>query len=192
MRIILASGSESRQKLLLSLGLPFETLPHGVDEEALKKKIKDPHVLCPELARAKVKSAYQQGAFVIGADQMVLLKGRFSKTHVFGKPKTFDRAFETLSFLQGKSHELICALCLQKPDGSLFEKTTINQMTMRPLSDEQIKFYLEQDRPYNCAGAYRIEKRGISLFEKIETPEFYSILGLPMISLCSQIPILQN
>ena len=111
---------------------------------------------------------------------------------MFGKPRTKQNAFEQLSFLQGKYHELVCALFLQRPDGSSFEKTTANKMTMRPLTKKQIEFYLETDKPFECAGSYRMESLGISLFEKIDTPEFYSIWGLPLITLCSEIPFLKR
>jgi len=94
-----------------------------------------------------------------------------------------------MSELQGKTHQLMTAFFLQKPDNSYFEELVISHMSMRPLNQKQIEFYLNQDKPYGCAGSYTIEKRGISLFEKIDSPDFNAIIGLPLISLCSQLKL---
>ena len=183
-KVILASDSPSRKQLLQSLGLPFQVMSHKVDEIQFQKKIKDPYILCPLLAKKKIQSIQKKNVWVIGADQMV-----YCKKKIFGKPKTKAKALQTLSFLQGKNHELVSALCLQKPDGSFFEDTVVNKMKMRPLTKKQIEYYLNQDQPYHCAGSYRIEGAGISLFEQVETRDFYSIMGLAIISLCSQLPL---
>lgn len=187
MNIILASSSKSRKKLLHSLKIPFEVIPHQVDEKPFQKRILNPRSLCRILARAKVESVNKKNFWVIGADQMAFLDGQ-----MFGKPKTKAKAFEMLSTLQGKTHELVTALCLQRPNGSYFEDLIINRMTMKPLTKKQIEFYLEKEIPYHCAGSYTIEGLGISLFEKVETSDFNAIIGLPLISLCSQIPIISK
>lgn len=182
--IILASQSPARKKLLNSIKLSFAVIPPKVDEEIYKKKIKDPKNLCQTLARIKVESIRKTNCWVIGSDQIAYLNGQ-----ILGKPGNKSKAIETLSLLQGKTHQLMTALCLQKPDGSYFEDLVINHMSMRPLTQKQIEFYLDQDKPYGCAGSYTIEKRGISLFEKIDSPDFNAIIGLPLISLCSQLKL---
>lgn len=182
--IILASQSSARKKLLSSLEIPFIIIPPSVDEDSYKRKIQNPKILCQTLARAKAESINKTDCWVIGSDQIVHLDG-----HILGKPGNKSKAIETLLFLQGKTHELMTALCLQRPDGSCFEELVINYMSMRALTQKQIEFYLDQDKPYECAGSYTIEKRGISLFEKIDSPDFNAIIGLPLISLCSQLKL---
>ena len=186
MKIILASSSKPREKLLHSLGLSFQVLPHRVDEQVYKNKISDPALLCRTLARVKVQSVQQKNSYIIGADQMAVFNGK-----AFGKPKTKEKAFEVLSLFQGKTHELATGFCLQKPDGCFFEDLIISRMTMRSLTKKQIESYLEKDEPYQCAGSYTIERLGVGLFKKIETPDFTAVIGLPLLSLCSQIPFLE-
>ena len=186
MKIILASSSKPREKLLRSLGLSFQVVPHRVDEQAYKNKISDPGLLCRTLARAKALSVQQKNFYVIGADQMAVFNGK-----AFGKPKTKEKAFEVLSLFQGKTHELATGFYLQKPDGSFFEDLIISRMTMRSLTKKQIESYLEKDEPYQCAGSYTIERLGVGLFKKIETPDFTAVIGLPLLCLCSQIPFLE-
>ncbi len=159
-------------------------IPPSVNEEVYKRKIKDPKTLCQTLAQVKAESVNKKNCWVIGSDQVVHLKGR-----IFGKPGNKNKAVEILSLLEGKTHELMTALYLQKPDGSYFEELTTSKMSMRTLNQKQIEFYLDQDEPYGCAGSYTIEKRGITLFEKIDSPDFNAIVGLPLISLSSQLKL---
>ena len=182
--IILASQSPSRKKILASLGIPFEIIPSKIDENLYKKKIQNPYTLCQTLAEAKVKAIRKNDCWVIGVDQVATINGK-----IFNKPKTHKNAVETLKQLQGQTHELLTAMYLQKPDGSYHQELVINKMYMRPLTEEEIHHYLHQDQPYECAGSYTIEKKGISLFEKIDSPDFNAILGLPMIILCSQLQL---
>lgn len=182
MRIILASKSPSRKKLLASLQLPFEVIVSEVKEEPYHQSISDPYKLCTTLARLKVEASGKKDAWVIGADQMVYCDGE-----IFGKPKTHSNSIKTLSRLQNRTHELISGLCIQKPDGSFFEKSIISKLTMKPLTEEQINRYLEIDKPYECAGSYKLESVGVSLFEKIETTDFTAIIGLPMLTVGNQL-----
>ena len=188
MKVILASSSASRKKLLRSLGIPFESKPHRVDEEEYKRKIKDPKILCETLAEKKALSVEGgKDIFVIGLDQVV-----FCENIIFGKPKTHKRAIETLSKLQGRTHELISALFIKKPKGDVFKELSIHKLTMHPLNLSQIEAYLKKDTPYECAGSYKIESLGISLFEKIDSKDFYGIIGLPLISLCRELRVYEN
>ena len=182
MNLILASSSPSRQKLLSSLGIPFKTVPHSVNEEEYQNRIQSPELLCSTLARKKVESIDLKNVFILGVDQMAHLNGK-----LIGKPGNREKALETLLFLQGKTHELVSALCLKKPDGSFFEETLIHKMSMRPLTKKQIEFYLDKDQPYSCAGSYRVESLGLALFEKIDSPDFNAIIGIPLISLFNEL-----
>ena len=182
--IILASQSPARKKILTSLGVSFEVIPSNVDESVYKDSIKDPYKLCATLAKEKTQSIDKKDCWIIGADQVATLNGK-----IFNKSKTHEKAVENLKELQGKTHELLTAVCLKKPDGSYYEELVVSKMSMRSLTEEEIHFYLKQDQPYECAGSYTIEKRGISLFEKIDSPDFNAILGLPIMSICHQMEL---
>ena len=177
MKILLASQSLSRKKLLSQAGLQFEIFAPCLDEEAfLQKSRLSPKKICLALARLKgekAQSRYPNHA-VIAADQLAFL-GRSA----FGKARTEKKAINTLSALQGKTHHLIHGLYMRKGK-EVFSHATVNKMTMRPLSRSQIENYVQKDRPLKSAGAYLLERAGIGLFENIKTDDFSSIIGLPL------------
>ena len=114
---------------------------------------------------------------VFGSDQLAECDGvRLSK------PKTMEKAIDQLIFLNGKTHRLITSYTVAFND-ELKTKTNMTTLTMRNLSIEQIKNYLSCDVPFDCAGSYKLELNGISLFSKIDTSDHSAIIGLPLISL---------
>ena len=178
-KLILASASPYRKELLERLGLPFEAQASQVDEDVYKEKISDPKELTETLALAKANSVFEKNskALVIGGDQISLFEG-----NILGKPHTVEGAFKQLKALKGKTHQLVTATCLKGPALELVW-TEVMTMTMRELSDDEIHRYIEADKPLDCAGSYKIEGLGISLFEKISGDDHTSIVGLPLISL---------
>lgn len=183
-RLILASASPYRKALLDRLNLPFEGIASSVDEDKYKEEIKDAFELTKVLAQAKARSIFinHQDAYVIGGDQVSLFNHE-----ILGKPHTEENAIKQLLKLQGKSHELVTATTLLGPDG--YEKTWVEtiKLTMRPLSESEIKRYVQAERPLDCAGSYKIEGLGISLFEKIEGHDQTAIIGMPLMSLSSRL-----
>lgn len=135
--------------------------------------------LAVRLARAKAESvaATRAGVLVIGADQVVSFRGQ-----VFGKPEDADRARAQLAKLAGSTHELITgvATCLA---GETRVEHDVARLTLRSLSDAEIERYLGTGEWQGCAGGYRIEGRGITLFSRVEG-DFTGIQGLPMLLLC--------
>jgi septum formation protein len=93
-----------------------------------------------------------------------------------------EKATEQLSLLQGKKHELLTAVTVIHPDGidSFINRTILH---MRPLSLFDIHQYVKEDRPLDCAGSYKLESRGIKLFERLEMDDHTAIIGLPLIEL---------
>lgn len=178
-KLILASASPYRKELLERLGLPFEAQASQVDEDVYKEKISDPKELTETLALAKANSVFEKNskALVIGGDQISLFEG-----NILGKPHTVEGAFKQLKALKGKTHQLVTATCLKGPALELVW-TEVMTMTMRELSDDEIHRYIEADKPLDCAGSYKIEGLGISLFEKISGDDHTSIVGMPLISL---------
>ncbi len=179
--LVLASTSQSRRALLKRLGLPFRCVVPVVREEDWKIGNWGPKELAEQLAVAKAESLrkVEPAGTLIGGDQVVVLDGR-----IYGKPGTIERAVEQLGMLSGRSHELITALAVWH-DGQTYVHTDRTVLHMRPLLQDELERYVLADKPLDCAGSYKIEERGITLFDRIETQDFTAITGLPLIALTS-------
>ena len=118
-------------------------------------------------------------SIVIGSDQLVDL----DRT-VLGKPGSVPAAVDQLMSMSGKTHRLVTAVCVAC-SGQNVEFTNVTTLTMRTLTRGEATRYVERDQPIDCAGSYRIESLGIALFERIDTTDFTSIMGLPLIQLSS-------
>jgi septum formation protein len=177
--LVLASTSRHRRALLQRLGVPFRCRSPQVDEEALKAADEEPHALADRLARVKALSIadLEPSAVVIGGDQLVEFEGR-----AFGKPGSIVRAVEQLEMLAGRSHRLITALAVCHR-GALIAHRDVTVLHMRPLERAAIERYVAADMPLDCAGSYKLEERGIVLFERIESEDQTAITGLPLIAL---------
>jgi septum formation protein len=179
--LVLASTSVYRRALLRRLGVPFRWRAPMCDEETAKGQALDPRSLAETLAHAKAISlvASEYRATVVGCDQVVSFQGQ-----VFGKPGSVAHAIERLTAMAGQTHELITALAVVQGDKT-FQHTDVTRLRMRRLSGEAIERYIEADQPLDCAGAYKIEARGIALFERIDSADHTAITGLPMIALAT-------
>ncbi len=176
--LILASTSRYRKELLARLGLTFTATAPACDEEALKRPGIPPRLLAEELAAAKARSlrATHPDAVVIGSDQVCAIDGR-----ILGKPGNAERAAQTLQLLQGRTHELITAVTISGPDGDEHH-TDVTALTMRPLDAPAIARYLAADLPFDCAGAYKLECRGVALMAAITSADQTAIVGLPLLA----------
>lgn len=179
--LVLASTSASRRAQLERLGLPFRCVAPRVDEEALKDPALSPRELARRLARAKAASVAAEcpRAVVIGGDQVVALDGR---TH--GKPGTPERAAAQLLELQGRAHEIITAVAVvDVAAGTWRESVDVTVLWMRELDRAAAERYVAADDPTACAGSYKLESRGVTLFERIESADHSAVTGLPLIAL---------
>ena len=177
--LILASTSKYRSALLSQLDWPFEAIAPGVDEDQLKSKDVSPTQLAIKLAKLKAEAIFKNRpeACVIGSDQVCMFNGE-----LLGKPGTKEKAIAQLMLMQGSHHELITAVTLLYPKGEInFHNRTV--LYMRPLTLAEVTHYIESDMPLDCAGSYKLETKGIKLFEKIEMDDHTSIIGLPLIQL---------
>jgi septum formation protein len=179
MKIILASSSPYRRQQLESLGLKFDALRPEFDEEAHKDLGLSPTDLAHKLAYAKGQCLFPRhtGDLVISGDQLVDFKGE-----VLGKPGNKEVAVEQLLRLSGNTHYLVSALCVFYGD-QVLHHTDITRLTMRDLSQEQIVRYVDYEKPFDCAGSYKLERSGISLFSSIESKDQSAIMGIPLIAL---------
>jgi septum formation protein len=181
--LILASTSPYRRQLLERLGIAFTTESPGVDEDAVKKKLKEPAEVVRTLAREKAQSiaGKHKNAIVIGCDQVAILESA-----LLDKPGTAAAAAEQLQKLQGREHFLMTAVAIVHKGGVAEFVDTAN-LTMRKLTKAEIERYVAADEPVDCAGSYKIESRGIALFERIEASDQSSIMGLPLLKLCEEL-----
>lgn len=175
-KIILASSSKYRRKLLNRILKDFDCVTPDVDEKSFHAPDLSPKMLAEKLAKEKALAVLKRfpDAIVIGSDQLVHFENK-----VFGKPETKQNAALQLENFSGKSHELITAVCVANKDHCLIETNTTT-LTMKKLSHDRIQRYVDTDLPLDCAGSYKIEKMGIALFEHLETNDPTAIEGLPL------------
>ncbi|MCK6490431.1 MAG: Maf family protein [Planctomycetes bacterium] len=174
--LVLASTSVYRRELIQRLGLEVRCIAPACDEEALKQGCWTPEELAQRLALAKARSvaALHPDATVIGGDQVCAFGDE-----VLHKPRTAERAVEQLLRMQGAQHRLVTALVVVHR-GQELAHTDITRLTMRPLTRSQLERYVAADQPLDCSGAYKLEKRGIALFERIESADHNAIVGVPL------------
>jgi len=175
--LVLASTSPYRRELLDRLHVRYRAAAHRCDERATAAALDDPEQIARTLARAKAESLATDhpGAFILGSDQLADLDGE-----ILGKPGDPAGARAQLARLRARTHRLITAVALRRPDGHVDEALDIHRMTMRDLSDDEIARYVDRERPVDCAGSYKIEALGIALFDRIEGTDFTAIVGLPL------------
>ncbi len=163
--------------LLQRLALPFSCHSPETDESAGADE--SPAELARRLATEKavaVAGRYPQ-AIVIGSDQLAVFEGR-----VIGKPGGHETASEQLSSFSGRSVEFLTAVtvvCLETGFSGQFTDTT--RVCFRALQHDEIERYLQQEKPYDCAGAFKAESLGIALFERITGEDPTALTGLPLI-----------
>lgn len=179
MELILASTSPYRQALLERLGVPFTAMPPDCVENTIKHAGLTPLEVARELARQKAASisALHPRAAVIGSDQVLDLDGE-----LLGKAGSAEAAVRQLQRLAGRTHRLITAVAVTSPAGRETWEN-VSQLTMRPLAEDALRRYVAADCPWDCAGSYKLECRGIALFAQIETDDQTAIIGLPLLRL---------
>lgn len=178
--LVLASTSPYRKALMEKLNLPFITVAPDTDETALKNE--EPDALAARLAHNKassVKSRYPQH-LIIGSDQVATLEDNTILT----KPLTHDKATQQLRHCSGKTVSFYTGLSLLNAATNK-QQTVIERFDVlfRTLSDNEIENYLITEKPYYCAGSFKVEGLGICLFEKLIGDDFNSLIGLPLIRL---------
>jgi MAF protein len=179
-QLILASTSPFRQALLNKLGLPFITAAPETDETPLPDETAPQ--LVERLAKAKAQALeadYPQG-WIIGSDQVCVLDGKIT-----GKPHTEENARAQLRAASGKVVTFYTGLALycaeQKRLFSLYETFRVY---FRQLSEAEINAYVNIEQPLQCAGSFKSEGLGITLFERLEGRDPNTLIGLPLMALC--------
>ena len=181
-KIILASKSKVRKRILEENGISCSVEPANVDEDLVKegliKKKMLPEIVSKSLAELKANkiSKKKNGELVLGADSIIDLNGI-----IISKPSNRAEALKILQKLNGKKHHLISSVCISINGSMIWNYTDKAGLTMKQMSDDELKFYLSKikDEDLYAYNVYQIEGGGRSLFSKIEGDE-NTIMGLPV------------
>ena len=181
-KIILASKSNVRKKILEENEIECVVEPSNVDEDLVKESLLNaaatPEIISKNLAELKANKVSQKksGDLVLGADSIINLKGK-----IISKPKNRLEALEILLDLNGQPHQLISSVCISKNGSMIWNYTDKATLTMKKLSELEIKNYLSKisDEALYAYNVYQIEGEGRNLFSKIEGDE-NTIMGLPV------------
>lgn len=177
--LVLGSTSRYRRELLQRLGLPFEVDRPEVDESPRPGEA--PAALAVRLAEAKARAVAERhpGAWVIGSDQVAELDGR-----PLGKPGGSEAAFAQLRAASGREVRFHTAFCLcSVARASAHAGLDLTTVHFRALADAEISRYLAAEQPYDCAGSFKCEGLGITLFEAIDNRDPTALIGLPLVAL---------
>lgn len=175
--LILASNSPRRRRLLGQIGLPFRPVPSGLEEQGIGG---EPAAQALLLAEKKAMAVYGRcpNRWILGADTIVLIGER-----ILGKPRDLDDAHAMLRLLSGKAHQVITAYSLLYPSGQLARSEAVStRVTLKALSDEEIKAYAATGEPFGKAGSYAIQGIGAFMVESI-SGSYTNVVGLPVCAL---------
>jgi len=183
--IILASTSPFRHQLLERLEIPFTAQSPDLEEARIEGESAPDMVQRLALEKAKAVAKSLNSGLVIGSDQCAVLGNS-----ILGKPGNEEQAFQQLKASSGQSVVFHTGLCLLNADSGHYQLADVlYQVRFRVLSDQQIRHYLQREQPFNCAGSFKSEALGISLFEAMEGEDPTALIGLPLIRLTSMLAV---
>lgn len=181
--LILASSSQTRKDLMDRLRLDYRCISPDIDESAMGELHADDLAKRLAFQKARVIAEHNPNAIVIGSDQVAWRE--HAPYDFIGKPLSVENAIQQLQENSGKIVFFSTALSVQHLQSS-FENTLVEhyQVKFRQLTLAEIERYIEIDQPLHCAGSFKCESLGISLFEKMVGDDQTTLMGLPMIQLC--------
>jgi MAF protein len=183
--LVLGSSSPYRKELLARLKIPFECHSPNIDENPLDQESAITLVKRLTITKAfAVHNDRQQtdhkNTLIITSDQVAVLGNR-----ILGKPHTHQNAVNQLSDFSGKKVSFLTGLCLFNQENQSYQyELSEYHIYFRQLTHQEINNYVTVEQPLDCAGSFKCEGLGVSLFEKMEGDDPNSLIGLPLISLC--------
>lgn len=181
--LVLASGSAARQSLLQKLALPFIAVAPDIDETAIAGEAAEALVI--RLAQAKARAlaiAYPQH-LIIGSDQVCIMD-----KEIVGKPHTVENAVTQLLAARGKRITFYTGLALlNSATGTCQSCCETFSVDFRQLTEQEIRNYIEKEQPLQCAGSFKSEGLGIALFDSLSGKDPNTLIGLPLIRLCTML-----
>lgn len=183
-KIILASASPRRRELLEQGGIPFTVIPSQAEEKITTEQ---PGQVVEELSYLKCSDIYEKSlgdVLVIGADTVVASEGK-----ILGKPSSQKDAVKMLQSLQGREHEVYTGVAIMAREGNENRKKTFHEKTkvvFYPMSDEEIRSYVNTGEPMDKAGAYGIQGKSAVFIKKI-SGDYNNVVGLPLARLYQEL-----
>jgi MAF protein len=183
MQLVLASSSRYRRALLEQLRLPFTSASPDIDETPLQGESVSALVERLALAKARALAPRFPDALIIGSDQACALDAQ-----ILGKPGTLANAMAQLKTCSGRRVTFHTGLVLYDARNDSWQQAVDTySVQFRALPDAEIAHYLQQEQPFDCAGSFKVEGLGITLFDALEGRDFNSLIGLPLLSLCAML-----
>ena len=174
-QLILASGSPRREELLSCAGISFQTIPSEVNEGMVGNESPEEHVLRLSEAKAASVAGLYPGAWVLGADTVVIIDGE-----VLGKPTRREEARLMMQKLSGRTHRVITGFTLLKAATKAgIRKAVESAVTFREMTTAEMEWYIETEEPYDKAGGYAVQGRA-SLFIREISGSYTNVIGLPI------------
>ena len=182
-KIILASESQIRKKLLLQAEVNFQSIAAKIDEDTIKESLKNEGAKPKDIsdALAEYKAIRVANNFptdlIIGCDQLLVCDNE-----IISKAGTLNDAKETLKLLRGKSHQLLSSVVIYDNNKPVWRTTSRAQLFMRDFTDEYLEYYIKTSGTdiLSSVGCYLLENNGVNLFNRIQG-DYFTVLGFPLL-----------
>ena len=182
-KIILASESKIRRKLLLQAEVNFQSIAAKIDEDTIKESLKNEDAKPKDIsdALAEYKAIRVANNFptdlIIGCDQILVCDNE-----IISKARTLNDAKETLKLLRGKSHQLLSSVVIYDNNKPVWRTTSRAQLFMRDFTDEYLEYYIKTSGTdiLSSVGCYLLENNGVNLFNRIQG-DYFTVLGFPLL-----------
>jgi septum formation protein len=182
-KIILASESQIRKKLLLQAEVNFQSIAAKIDEDTIKESLKNEGAKPKDIsdALAEYKAIRVANKFptdlIIGCDQILVCDNE-----IISKARTLNDAKETLKLLRGKSHQLLSSVVIYDNNKPVWRTTSRAQLFMRDFTDEYLEYYIKTSGTdiLSSVGCYLLENNGVNLFNRIQG-DYFTVLGFPLL-----------
>lgn len=182
--LILASSSPFRRQLLDRLGLPFECHNPGIDEQRQENEAAEMLVQRLALEKAQAVAKHHPKALIIGSDQVAVLE----HGGMLGKPGSEENAIHQLMAASGSRVTFLTGLCLLNAASDKYQLCCEPfSVQFRQLNESMVQRYVKKEQPLNCAGSFKSEGLGITLFERLIGDDPNSLIGLPLIRLTTML-----